>query len=129
MIQNQSMSGLSVEAKHLRDFRKYNPSTFNGSLKNPTNAELWISSIQTIFRYMKCPEDQKVQCAVFMLTDKAQIWWQSAERMLGVDGDPVTWEQFKERFYAKYFSANLWYNKQREFLELKQGHRSVEEYD
>ncbi|XP_038895973.1 uncharacterized protein LOC120084146 [Benincasa hispida] len=49
--------------------------------------------------------------------------------MLGVGGDPVTWEQFKERFYTKYFSANLRYNKEREFLELKQGHRSVKEYD
>ncbi|TYK27786.1 gag protease polyprotein [Cucumis melo var. makuwa] len=29
---------LSVEAKHLRDFRKYNPTTFDGSLEDPTKA-------------------------------------------------------------------------------------------
>ncbi|KAA0040379.1 gag protease polyprotein [Cucumis melo var. makuwa] len=51
---------LSAEAKHLRDFRKYNPTTFDGSLEDPTRAQMWLSSLETIFRYMKCPEDQKV---------------------------------------------------------------------
>ncbi|KAA0036939.1 histone H2B.3-like [Cucumis melo var. makuwa] len=51
---------LSAEAKHLRDFRKYNPKTFDGSMDNPTKAQMWLTSIETIFRYMKCPEDPKV---------------------------------------------------------------------
>ncbi|KAA0053493.1 histone H2B.3-like [Cucumis melo var. makuwa] len=55
---------LSFEAKHLRDFRKYNPKTFDGSMDNPTKAQMWLTSIKTIFRYMKCLDDQKVQCAV-----------------------------------------------------------------
>ncbi|KAA0066290.1 gag protease polyprotein [Cucumis melo var. makuwa] len=76
---------LSAEAKHLRDFRKYNPTTFDGSLEDPTRAQLWLSSLETIFRYMKCPEDQKVQCAVFMLTDRGTAWWETTERMLGGD--------------------------------------------
>ncbi|KAA0056194.1 ty3-gypsy retrotransposon protein [Cucumis melo var. makuwa] len=65
---------LSAEAKHLRDFRKYNPTTFDGSLEDPTRAQMWLSSLETIFRYMKCPEDQKVRCAVFMLTDRGTAW-------------------------------------------------------
>ncbi|TYK26618.1 gag-protease polyprotein [Cucumis melo var. makuwa] len=69
---------LSAEAKHLRDFRKY----------------------------MKCLEDQKVQCAVFFLEDRGTTWWETAERMLGRDVSKITWEQFKESFYAKLFSAN-----------------------
>ncbi|KAA0047444.1 gag-protease polyprotein [Cucumis melo var. makuwa] len=40
---------LSAEAKHLRDFRKYNPTTFDGSLEDPTRAHLWLSSLETIF--------------------------------------------------------------------------------
>ncbi|TYK04856.1 ty3-gypsy retrotransposon protein [Cucumis melo var. makuwa] len=32
----------------------------------------------------------------------------------------ITWEQFKESFYAKFFSANLKYAKQQEFLNLEQ---------
>ncbi|KAA0026004.1 gag-protease polyprotein [Cucumis melo var. makuwa] len=30
-------------------------------MDNPTKAQMWLTSIETIFRYMKCPEDQKEQ--------------------------------------------------------------------
>ncbi|TYK01903.1 putative gag-pol polyprotein [Cucumis melo var. makuwa] len=111
---------LSAEAKHLRDFRKYNPTTFDGSLEDPTRAQLWLSSLETIFRYMKCPEDQKVQCTVFMLTDRGTAWWETTERILGGDVGQITWQQFKESFYAKFFSASLRDAKRQEFLNLEQ---------
>ncbi|TYK01014.1 histone H2B.3-like [Cucumis melo var. makuwa] len=47
----------STKAKHLRNFRKYNPKTFDGSMDNPTKAQMWLTSIEKIFRYMKCPND------------------------------------------------------------------------
>ncbi|KAA0043132.1 ty3-gypsy retrotransposon protein [Cucumis melo var. makuwa] len=111
---------LSAEAKHLRDFRKYNPTTFVGSLEDPTRAQLWLSSLETIFRYMKCPEDQKVQCTVFMLTDRGTAWWETTERMLGGDVGQITWQQFKESFYAKFFYASFRDAKRQEFLNLEQ---------
>ncbi|KAA0035911.1 gag-protease polyprotein [Cucumis melo var. makuwa] len=61
---------LSAEAKHLRDFRKYNPKTFDESMDNPTKAQMWLTSIEKFCRYMKCPNDQKVQCVVFFLEDR-----------------------------------------------------------
>ncbi|TYK18858.1 gag protease polyprotein [Cucumis melo var. makuwa] len=98
---------LSAEAKHLRDFRKYNPKTFDGIMDNPTKAQMWLTSIETIFRYMKCPDDQKVQCAVFFLEDRGTAWWETAERMLEGNVSKITWEQFKENFYAKFFFVNV----------------------
>ncbi|KAA0047655.1 histone H2B.3-like [Cucumis melo var. makuwa] len=60
-VEAQSVSvQLSAGAKHMRNFRKYNPKTFDGSMDNPTKAQMWLTSIEKIFRYMKCPEDQKV---------------------------------------------------------------------
>ncbi|KAA0039606.1 gag-protease polyprotein [Cucumis melo var. makuwa] len=117
---------LSAEAKHLRDFRKYNPTTFDGSLEDPTRAQLWLSSLETIFWYMKCPEDQKVQCVVFMLTNRGTAWWETIERMLGGDVSQITWQQFKESFYAKFFSASLRDAKRQEFLNLEQDEMTVE---
>ncbi|XP_038887812.1 uncharacterized protein LOC120077819 [Benincasa hispida] len=75
-----------------------------------------------------CPKtkEHKLQCTVFMLTGNATIWWHSAEKMIDIEGDLATWEQFKECFYEKYFSANTRYNKQAEFLNLKQDAMSVE---
>ncbi|KAL4021527.1 hypothetical protein IC575_020329 [Cucumis melo] len=90
---------------------------------------MWLTSIETIFRYMKCPEDQKVQCAVFFLEDRGTTWWETAERMLGGDVSKITWEQFKENFYAKFFSANVKHAKLQEFLNLEQGDMTVEQYD
>ncbi|KAL0554084.1 hypothetical protein IC582_007995 [Cucumis melo] len=98
-------------------------------MDNPTKAQMWLTSIETIFRYMKCPEDQKVQCAVFFLEDRGTDWWETAERMLGGDVSKITWEQFKENFYAKFFSANVKHAKLQEFLNLEQGDMTVEQYD
>ncbi|KAL0536191.1 hypothetical protein IC582_025130 [Cucumis melo] len=78
---------------------------------------------------MKCPEDQKVQCVVFMLTDNGTAWWETTERMLGGDVGQITWQQFKESFYAKFFSASLRDAKRQEFLNLEQGDMTVEQYD
>ena len=110
---------LSAEAKYLRDLRKYNPKTFDGSMDNLTKAKMWLASIETIFRYMKCPNDQKVHCAIFFLEDRGTAWWETTERMLGGDVNKIAWEQFKESFYAKFFSTNLRYVKQQEFLSLE----------
>ncbi|KAL0551236.1 hypothetical protein IC582_010322 [Cucumis melo] len=90
---------------------------------------MWLSSLETIFRYMKYPEDQKVQCAVFMLTDRGTAWWETTERMLGGDVSQITWQQFKESFYAKFFSTSLRDAKRQEFLNLEQGDMTVEQYD
>ncbi|XP_038887018.1 uncharacterized protein LOC120077183 [Benincasa hispida] len=123
------MQDLSLEAKHLRDFRKFDSRSFDGSLRDPTKAKMWLSSIETIFHFMRCLEEHKLQCAVFMLTGNAEIWWRLAEKIIDTSGGLATWEQFKEHFYEMYFSANTRYNKQTEFLNLKQRVMSVEEYE
>ncbi|TYK13626.1 gag-protease polyprotein [Cucumis melo var. makuwa] len=40
---------------------------------------MWITSTKSIFRYIRCPDNQKVQCVVFLHSEKA------IERMLGVN--------------------------------------------
>ena len=81
---------LSAEAKHLRDLRMYNFKTFDGSMDNPTKAQMWLTSIETIFRYMKCPNDQNIQCAIFFLEDRGTTWWETAERVLGGNVNQIT---------------------------------------
>ncbi|KAA0032713.1 gag-protease polyprotein [Cucumis melo var. makuwa] len=49
--------------------------------------------------------------------------------MLGGDVSKITWEQFKESFYAKFFSTNVKYAKKQEFLNLEQGDMTVKQYD
>ncbi|KAA0041507.1 putative polyprotein [Cucumis melo var. makuwa] len=77
----------------------------------------------------QCPDDQKVQCIVFMLTDKGIAWWETVERMLGSNVRHITWEQFKKSFYVKFFSSSLRDAKWQKFLNLEQGNRTVEQYE
>ncbi|KAL4020691.1 hypothetical protein IC575_019472 [Cucumis melo] len=49
--------------------------------------------------------------------------------MLGGDVGQITWQQFKESFYAKFFSASLRNAKRQEFLNLEQDDMTVEQYD
>ncbi|XP_038887045.1 uncharacterized protein LOC120077214 [Benincasa hispida] len=123
------MAGPSLEPGYLRDFKKYDPPTFNGFLKDPTNVELWLSTVEGIFQYIRCPEEQKLQCAAFVLINNVKRWWRSAQRIIEASGGQTTWDQFKERFYEKYFSAHVRYNKQAEFMNLKQRTMTVEEYE
>ena len=70
---NDSVS--TREAWCLRDFKWDDPQTFKGTFDDPTVAQLWLSSIETMFRLTNCLEDQKVECTTFMLRDDAQVWW------------------------------------------------------
>ncbi|KAA0051238.1 gag-protease polyprotein [Cucumis melo var. makuwa] len=109
VVPQVALDQLSAEAKHLRDLTKYNPTTFDGSLEDPTKTQMWLSSLETIFR--------------------GTALWETAERMLGGDVSQITWKQFKESFYAKFFSASLRDPKRQEFLNLELDDRIVKQYD
>ncbi|KAL4017101.1 hypothetical protein IC575_024775 [Cucumis melo] len=49
--------------------------------------------------------------------------------MLRGDVSKITWEQFKENFYAKLYSANVKHAKLQKFINLEQGDMIVEQYD
>ncbi|KAA0043068.1 gag-protease polyprotein [Cucumis melo var. makuwa] len=67
--------------------RKYNPKTFDGSLEDRTKAHMWLASMETIFRYMKCPNNQKVR-----LRDAKQ------REFLNLEQDDMTVEQYDAEF-------------------------------
>ncbi|KAA0041860.1 gag-protease polyprotein [Cucumis melo var. makuwa] len=80
--------------------RKYNPKTFDGSLEDPTMAQIWLTSVETIFRYMKCPNNQKVQRAVFFLTDRGTVCLRYAkpQEFLNLEQGDMTVEQYDTEF-------------------------------
>ncbi|XP_038902289.1 uncharacterized protein LOC120088923 [Benincasa hispida] len=93
---------------------------------DPTIAENWITSIETIFRHMNIPEEQKVNCVTFMLRGDAKFLWESTQRTIK---GSVTWQQFNQVFYNKYFPLTVRYQKEVEFLNLCQENMSMAEYE
>ncbi|XP_075475637.1 uncharacterized protein LOC142508032 [Primulina tabacum] len=120
----QSTIESSVEGAYDR-FRHMNPPDFIGG-PDPLVALEWIKSLEAIFDYLKFTDQEKVRCAVFMLVKAARIWWEATKVTVNVQ--ELKWNEFKDLFYAKYFSSEVKAKKVKEFLELRQDALSVTEY-
>ncbi|PKI58538.1 hypothetical protein CRG98_021070 [Punica granatum] len=86
--------------------------------------------MERIFPIMEVSDTQRVALATFMLEGDAQYWWEATQRRLDTNSSHViTWAEFTQAFYNKYFPASFRRAKEREFLNLKQGDLSVAEYE
>ncbi|KZV48418.1 hypothetical protein F511_17127, partial [Dorcoceras hygrometricum] len=93
---------------------------------DPLVAESWIKSMEVIFEYLQMPDLDRPRCAIYMLRDEAIIWWEGAK--LSVDLLNLIWAKFKQVFFEQYFTTDKRYELKREFLTLKQGSLTVQEY-
>ncbi|XP_028097058.1 uncharacterized protein LOC114296928 [Camellia sinensis] len=100
------------------------PPTFQGGLE-PLKAEAWILETEKLFEVFPCSEAQKVFLATFTLQEEARRWWM----LIRDTNNTITWAQFKEAFYDKYFPQCIQDRKVSEFEQLKQGTMSVAEYE
>ncbi|XP_073317238.1 uncharacterized protein [Primulina huaijiensis] len=115
----------SAEGGSYELFRRMNPPEFFGGA-DPHVALEWIKSLEAIFDYLKFTDRDRVSCTVFMLVKAARIWWEATKVTVNVR--QLKWEEFKELFYAKYFSREVKAKKVKGFLELRQDSLSVAEY-
>jgi len=133
LAQNQENGGHGqedqgeAEEQRLDRFMRNKPPTFKGRF-NPEGALTWMEGIERIFRAMVTNDDQKVRLATHMLAEEAEYWWTSTKRRIEASGDAITWVRFKNEFLKKYFPEDLRNKKEAEFLNLKQGSMSVDEY-
>ena len=68
----------------------------------------------------------RIRLAAFQLKGEAQVLWNWAKT--SQDLDAITWAKFHDLFMGKYFPATTRHAKAQEFLELKQGAMTVNEY-
>ncbi|XP_075500076.1 uncharacterized protein LOC142538651 [Primulina tabacum] len=106
-------------------FRRMNHPEFIGG-PDPLVVLEWVKSLEAIFDYLKFTDTDKVSCVVFMLVKAARIWWEATKVTVNVR--ELKWNEFKELFYAKYFSKEVKAKKVKEFLELRQDSLCVTEY-
>ena len=59
----------------------------------------------------------KIKLETFQLEGESQVWWDWVKSSR--DLEAMTWEEFRELFMGKFFSAFARHAKAREFLELK----------
>ena len=87
------------------DFKKLGAPYFSG-VTDPTESEAWILKMEKFFGVLDCCEEQKASYAAFMLDKEADHWWRMTRRLLE-DQEPITWRQFRETFYKKYFPDSV----------------------
>ncbi|XP_052725926.1 uncharacterized protein LOC128194383 [Vigna angularis] len=111
----------------LESFLQHHPAKFSGK-GLPDEADQWLRDIEKIFNAKRCPDENRLAYAEYLLTGEASHWWTSARAILADARQPITWEVFRTKFYEEYFPDSVRFAKEVEFLQLVQGSMSVSEY-
>lgn len=81
--------------------------------------------IENTFCVMTCTKAQKVTFGTHMLSEEVEYWWENAHQRMEYLSTKFTYVVFIAKFLEKYFSDDVCYKKEIDFMELKQGSMSV----
>jgi hypothetical protein len=92
----------------------------------PLEADHWLQVMESKFGLLRCTEVQKTLFAEQLRGD-ATAWWANYTGTHPADYQ-VSWAQFHDAFHAYYNPAGVTRKKRQEFMDVKQGGRSVHDY-
>ncbi|XP_049369929.1 uncharacterized protein LOC125834819 [Solanum verrucosum] len=117
----------STMDSRLRDFVRMNPPVFLGSNVGEDPQE-FLDEVYKIVNSMGVTSTEKVELDPFQLKDVAQVGFTQCKSSRPVGAGPIEWEEFKNAFLGRYFPREKREVKVEEFINLRQGSMSVEEY-
>ncbi|CAA0821611.1 Unknown protein, partial [Striga hermonthica] len=117
------------QAVVVSQFHTYDPPRFSGE-NGPLAVAEWIRKMERVFRIMGISEAHKMACAELQIEGAAGDWWEDYWHLSTEDElEAMRWSQLKtlmeDKFYPRHFRQRM----VRKFSTLKQGQRSVDEYD
>jgi hypothetical protein len=110
----------------LAEFLQTRPTTFSQA-KYPTDAEDWLKGVEKKLVIAQCTDREKVLFATHQLYGTAANWWETYCNT-HANVDTITWNEFKARFCTHYVPHGTMKLKRKEFADLKQGGKTVNEY-
>ncbi len=108
------------------DFAGTHPPIFSKA-EDPLEADSWLRLMESKFELLVCTEEQKTIFAAHQLRGPAAYWWETCLAMQPA-GHRVPWTEFRAAFKAHHIPSSSVKIKLREFLTLKQGNKTVQEY-
>jgi hypothetical protein len=108
------------------DFFETRPPLFVKA-EDPLEADEWIRIIGQKFGRLRCSETQKPLFEAQQLCGPASTWWGNFVAVQPA-GHQVTWDEFKLAFRENYIPEGVLHMKQEEFMKLKQGGDTVNQY-
>ncbi|XP_020113117.1 uncharacterized protein LOC109727400 [Ananas comosus] len=91
--------------------------------------ESWIDLTETLFEDLYTLERDKVHLATHCLERAAKVWWKRVKRDRSSNLPSVVWEEFRGLMFTNYFPDSEKKKLQDQFLKLRQGNRSMGEYE
>ena len=98
---------------------------FTGTTE-PTVAHDWKHNLDKCLKTISCPPRLKLNIAELYLRGDASIWWDGVRLM---HRGELTYDDFLYAFNKKYFSREALHEKKNDFEHLRQGTKSVREYE
>ncbi|XP_056163637.1 uncharacterized protein LOC130136990 [Syzygium oleosum] len=127
--QGQAQPAVARQMPQLvEQFLKMKPPKFNGK-GDPEAAPDWIEELEKAFEVLGCTDAEKVTLAAYQLQSSANDWWKATKGRVFPVGAELNWAVFVESFYEKYFSENAQEKKLMEFMRLRQGQMTVDQYE
>jgi hypothetical protein len=93
----------------------------------PLEADHWLRVMESKFGLLRCTKVQKILFATQQLRGDASAWWANYTATRPADYQ-VSWAEFRNAFRAYYIPVGVMRKKRQEFMDLKQGGRSVHDY-
>jgi hypothetical protein len=93
----------------------------------PHEADHWLRVIDSKFGLMRCTKVQKTLFTTQQLCGNSSVWWTNYTATCPTDYQ-VPWVEFRSAFRAQYIPIGVMRMKRQEFVDLKQGGRSVHDY-
>ncbi|KAM1119868.1 hypothetical protein FF1_043930 [Malus domestica] len=113
------------EATYLDRFLKLKPTKFCDTA-DFDKVETWIKNIKKKLDILKVPAKNRIQLATHVMEGEADSWW---DTICDQNTDKeMTWDDFEQHFYDRYFPVALKQTRIKEFFELEQGNMTVAEY-
>ncbi|XP_020112143.1 uncharacterized protein LOC109726764 [Ananas comosus] len=110
-------------------FRKFDPPVFDGEKVEPWMVESWVDSMETLLNDLCTLEKDKVHLATHCLERTTKVWGKQIKRDRSSELSPLAWEEFRGLMYTNYFPESKKKKLQDRFRKLRQGNRSVGEYE
>src|SRR4051812_41962923 len=127
LLQNQAgQRGDRQTHTTLQQFLAIGPPRFSEA-QDPLEADDWLAEIKKHFKANAVRKEDYVTFASFQLQGAAGSWYSTYKENKG-DAE-ITWDEFVADFRATHIPSGLIERKCEEFLALRQGDKSVQEYN
>lgn len=110
-------------------FRSLRPPVYRG-IETAMQTEEWIEKVDELLVGMRCTANIAVSCVITLLEGYARDWWRTVmhSTYLGRHISTILWGEFTDAFLEHFIPTTERDELQERFLHLRQGDRSVAQY-